>query len=69
VLAKLTSVEIGLESLALARPSLSDVYLHHVGRSFQQANETAEKKAAQLPIPKGQQSFINYIAPKSICST
>src|SRR5690625_3500180 len=46
ILATLTSAEIGLESLPLARPSLDDVYLQHAGRSFQHANEIAEKEAA-----------------------
>src|SRR5699024_1052977 len=46
VLATLTSAQIGLESLTLARPSLDDVYLQHAGRSFQHANETAEKEGA-----------------------
>lgn len=46
VLATLTSADIGLETLTLARPSLDDVYLQHAGRSFKDANETVNKEAA-----------------------
>jgi ABC-2 type transport system ATP-binding protein len=39
VLAALDAAGVGLASVSVARPSLDDVYLHHAGRSFQEADE------------------------------
>jgi ABC-2 type transport system ATP-binding protein len=40
VLAGLEAAGIPVESVTVARPSLDDVYLHHAGRSFRQAEGT-----------------------------
>jgi len=37
VLSGLEAVRLGVRSVTVARPSLDDVYLHHSGRSFRQA--------------------------------
>ena len=37
VLAALEAASVPVESVTVARPSLDDVYLHHTGRSFRQA--------------------------------
>jgi ABC-2 type transport system ATP-binding protein len=41
VLAGLEADGIGVSSVTVARPSLDDVYLHHAGRSFRQAEGSA----------------------------
>jgi ABC-2 type transport system ATP-binding protein len=46
VLAALSSADVELTSITVARPSLDDVYLRHAGRSFQAADEAGQKEAA-----------------------
>ncbi len=41
MLASLESRGIGVRSVTIARPSLDDVYLHHAGRSFRQAERNS----------------------------
>jgi ABC-2 type transport system ATP-binding protein len=41
VLAQLEADGVGVRSVTVARPSLDDVYLHHAGRSFRQAEGSA----------------------------
>ena len=38
VLAALEYAGVGLASISVAQPSLDDVYLHHAGRSFGEAD-------------------------------
>jgi ABC-2 type transport system ATP-binding protein len=38
VLAALEHAGVGLASISVAQPSLDDVYLHHAGRSFGEAD-------------------------------
>jgi ABC-2 type transport system ATP-binding protein len=42
VLAGLDSHGVAIKSVTLARPTLDDVYLHHAGRTFRQAEGTAQ---------------------------
>ena len=41
VLAQLEADGVAVRSVTVARPSLDDVYLHHAGRSFRQAERSA----------------------------
>ena len=41
VLAEVEAIGVPVLSVRVARPSLDDVYLHHAGRSFHQAERTA----------------------------
>jgi ABC-2 type transport system ATP-binding protein len=43
VLASLQARDVPVMSVTVARPSLDDVYLHHAGRSFRQAEGTAAR--------------------------
>ena len=48
VLAALDAGGIELASVGVARPSLDDVYLHHAGRSFGEADRLGNDRAAVL---------------------
>ncbi|MFI5891079.1 ATP-binding cassette domain-containing protein [Actinoplanes sp. NPDC051513] len=48
VLAALEAAGIELASVGVARPSLDDVYLHHAGRSFREADRLDDREAALL---------------------
>jgi ABC-2 type transport system ATP-binding protein len=45
VLATLEAAGIELASVGVARPSLDDVYLHHAGRSFGEADRIGAGRA------------------------
>ena len=48
VLAALDAAGIELASVGVARPSLDDVYLHHAGRSFGEADRLGNDREAAL---------------------